>query len=553
MSQKSQIINLRDQFDLNDYQDDQIDIELQSSKLSFPFIQLYKYSTKIQREYQNDHIKKIIKQHIKDIQHEYHINDENIFKFLKLLKDENVEINNDDYIDMKKLSNIFEIQPLTKFLNKYAREHSKDIDFIIQIIHSTTARAREAREIETETENDMKEYENILSEEINESLKNEKFQSLPISTIYRILEQSDRKKIDQKHLFHFIKDKLDERSVLFSFMNIENIEEETFNELYLKYEECKSNERTRFEYFPINLRYIKEMRETLKEKEKRIKNIIELNERLENKMKQVVKDNENLLKKMKEQENKINEITQTNERNEKLNEEQTLSNERLKKQITTIIEENDQLKRRIKEQEDESRKIEERLKQMKNENERIKQENKNIQYKIIKEIPFETELKGIFDYLNNHSNLKEELKLSSSKMTNGSLENIINFTNIGNINCFSGNPDPWICFEFKKHKIILSNYTIRSYICGRCHPKNWIIEGSNDFITWSQIDEQKDCQYMKGSTFSSNQHIHTFQIQQSNQKPFKYIKMTHKGHNWGGDSDLAFNCIEFYGQLLSNF
>lgn len=110
--------------------------------------------------------------------------------------------------------------------------HSKDIDFIIQIILSIQETKNEFL-----TQKEINKYEQILSEEINQCFNNDKFNTLPVSSIYRIIKKSDTKKIDQKLLYNFIMNKIEERCVLFSFVSVNLMDDETFNQMYSKFEE----------------------------------------------------------------------------------------------------------------------------------------------------------------------------------------------------------------------------------------------------------------------------------------------------------------------------
>lgn len=57
----------------------------------------------------------------------------------------------------------------------------------------------------------------------------------------------------------------------------------------------------------------------------------------------------------------------------------------------------------------------------------------------------------------------------------------------------------WICFEFKKNSIILNGYTIRSVkSTSDNHPRNWVIECSNDKKSWEILDKQENCIYLNG-------------------------------------------------------
>lgn len=388
------MINLKEEFDPEDYQSDQIEIELSSTKIDFPFIQFYKYSEKIQREYENEQIKENIKQQIIEIQHNLNINDKSIKVFIDLLKDSDVEINNECYIDLIKLSNIFEIHPLAKCLDKYAQLHSKDIDFIIQIILSI-----QETKIEFLTQKEINKYEQILSEEINQCFNNDKFNILPVSSIYRIIKKSDTKKIDQKLLYNFIMNKIEERCVLFSFVSVNLMDDETFNQMYSKFEE----KNIYYEYLPHNLIYIKELRDTKQKLELCIQKLQLSNETFETQTVELTSKNDNLMAKLINNEKRIN--------------EQELINVQLKNKFTDVVDENKQIKIKNQEQERKLNELNEQLQLLKNENEKIKAG---------KYFPPRQDdvFSGIINFLKNKQNghIENEIEITASSICNNDVQ-----------------------------------------------------------------------------------------------------------------------------------
>lgn len=53
------------------------------------------------------------------------------------------------------------------------------------------------------------------------------------------------------------------------------------------------------------------------------------------------------------------------------------------------------------------------------------------------------------------------------------------------------NQNNWICIDFKENQIIPNSYEIKSYPFGinEQHPKSWVIEASNNKISWFVVDE----------------------------------------------------------------
>ena len=92
-----------------------------------------------------------------------------------------------------------------------------------------------------------------------------------------------------------------------------------------------------------------------------------------------------------------------------------------------------------------------------------------------------------------NNNIENKINITSSSVLSSNYEPI-NVTLYENQNKYFRskiNQNNWI-FEFKENKIIPTNYPIKSYKNGKngCHPKSWIIEGSNDNSKWEKLDEQ---------------------------------------------------------------
>lgn len=179
--------------------------------------------------------------------------------------------------------------------------------------------------------------------------------------------------------------------------------------------------------------------------------------------------------------------------------------------------------------------------------------NNNIRYEGI-DIPFNENqiFNGIINYIKNNSkiNILDEINITASSSNNHKIDgpqNAILFDDQSKDFRAINSGDVWICFDFKYHTIIPSNYTIRSYGFGIDfpHPKSWVIEGSNDNNNWMVIDEQRNCPFLNGSNL-----IHTFTIQDQKQEKFQFIRLRLTGPNWNDSHQLSFDSIEFYGKLF---
>lgn len=163
------------------------------------------------------------------------------------------------------------------------------------------------------------------------------------------------------------------------------------------------------------------------------------------------------------------------------------------------------------------------------------------------------ELKGVINYLRKQSNgdINKEIQFTSSSVNSNAPshqpENVANHEEQNKNFCSENVSNSWICFYFNKYKIIPSEYEIRSRngIANWYHPKSWIIECSNDNISWEILDERKDCLCLNGKRIT-----HTFQLKNQTNKEFRYIRMRSTGPDCNGSNYLTFEAFELYGKLI---
>lgn len=165
------------------------------------------------------------------------------------------------------------------------------------------------------------------------------------------------------------------------------------------------------------------------------------------------------------------------------------------------------------------------------------------------DIPFsKSDLKGVFSHFRTYSNIEKEVIVSCLSLNHGSPENLLDIDNTTYSYCTNDRPNSWICFEFKKRKIIPSAYTIKTTYNneGMDHLKSWVIEGSVDNNNWMKLDEQNNCSLLNGENL-----CHTFVIENlDDRKEFKYLRIRQTGENWHNRNYLEICSIEFYGKLI---
>lgn len=169
---------------------------------------------------------------------------------------------------------------------------------------------------------------------------------------------------------------------------------------------------------------------------------------------------------------------------------------------------------------------------------------------LIKIEPKNNEFDGIFNYLQTHGNIKNELAITYSSSVGNDSFGLLQYEDKNNFFETQNSPNSWICFEFKNHQVIPSDYIIRSYKGGEDynHPKAWKIEGSTDKQKWIPLDSQtNNDEFKKGVS-----HVHLFHISNNehNNEPFKYLRLQQTGQNWNNNHYLLLNSIEFYGKII---
>lgn len=171
-------------------------------------------------------------------------------------------------------------------------------------------------------------------------------------------------------------------------------------------------------------------------------------------------------------------------------------------------------------------------------------------------LPFQSdkEFNGIINYLSTQSrgNIFQKINISSSSTANENESfspiNSILYEDETRYFLSGSHKNSWLCFDFKKHRIIPTNYTIRSFHAlpnEGAHPKSWVIEGSNDNHDWTILDKQKDCPLLNGMNL-----VHTFSIKNPEEKDFRFIRIRQTMCNWVFSDCLCIDSIEFYGYLL---
>jgi hypothetical protein len=98
-------------------------------------------------------------------------------------------------------------------------------------------------------------------------------------------------------------------------------------------------------------------------------------------------------------------------------------------------------------------------------------------------------------------------------------------------------PGEWLCWDFREMRVRPTHYTMRTWSV-----KSWVVEGSVDGRSWTEIDRQTDNQDFKvGCTVAS--------LPMSNPADCRFIRLTQTHKRHCRDDILRLEAVEFFGTL----
>lgn len=396
-------------------------------------------------------------------------------------------------------------------------------------------------------------YEDMISDSLEDYIQDDRLLSLHISTLYRILRRYRLKKQNQQtkkevvdFVFKVLKEKGREASVLFSEIDFGDAKIECINRLLNEFS-------TEFDFNFINSSLLLTIYETnsrlILNEEKHKKEIAELNRKFDDEIQRIEKKSDvELNRKLNEEIKKIEKKNdeelkrqkdETNEMISQIRIELMGEIKRLQNELNDYKNSNDEkLKNETEKRETSDGLLDEKITGMKDEV--IKYfEEKGI------ELLHKEDFNGIIKYLtdktrgNIHDN-KTINVTSNSYCESDHPKHLLDF-NCENRYQAQYKNDSWICFDFKNKRIKITSYSIKSYKSSCHHLKSWILEVSNDGQNWTNIDEHQNCETLNGSG-----NVGTFNVKSNDFS--QYVRLHQTDTPWGGHN-LWFHYLEFYGYL----
>lgn len=361
-------INLQNELESSN-QINQVQINLLSNELTIPIINLLKFSTILQHECFYDNIGEFFSTKFYYYIEKYKIKEESSLSFLRMLQGNDVKIVNDQFFDLIKLAELFEVKLLQKCLHTYALSHSNDIEFNINLI------LYQINGYDFDNDLFSSNAEGYLSLNIGKCISNENFWKLPISAIYRIIEKSYLKEISSDLLCDLIMKSIKERHILFTFVNIQDLSDSKFNEMYENYKNNSESSKY-YEYFKNDLTYLKTLKEMKKSLENEVNKLkakqISLEEQIDKDnidLSELIDEYDNIVKQNKEIQIKYNVINQ-----EKQN---------IEEQLISIGKEKENLNQKYQSSSQENELLQTKNKELEKENSFLHETSKTIYYNIV--------------------------------------------------------------------------------------------------------------------------------------------------------------------------
>jgi hypothetical protein len=115
-------------------------------------------------------------------------------------------------------------------------------------------------------------------------------------------------------------------------------------------------------------------------------------------------------------------------------------------------------------------------------------------------------------------------------------KNVADLTSDSNF-CSKNEPGQWVCWDFGEMRVRPTHYTIKTL-----RLKSWVVEGSLDGRSWTEIDRQTDNQ-----DFEDGWNTASFTV--SKPAEFRFIRLTQTDKNHVGDNCLVLFAVEFFGTL----
>lgn len=104
--------------------------------------------------------------------------------------------------------------------------------------------------------------------------------------------------------------------------------------------------------------------------------------------------------------------------------------------------------------------------------------------------------------------------------------------------------ESWISYNFRDRVVIVSGYSIKSNDECKWHPRSWVVEGSNDEFSWTEIDS-----WERTNTINRDDKGYYFTVREESSS-FRVVRLRQTGPNSSGTYHLCISGFELFGTIL---
>jgi hypothetical protein len=123
-------------------------------------------------------------------------------------------------------------------------------------------------------------------------------------------------------------------------------------------------------------------------------------------------------------------------------------------------------------------------------------------------------------------------------------KNCVDF-NSSSFSLTSDQPNQWLSFDFKEMRMKATHYLIRTRTdvgANHINPRSWVIEVSDDGVSWQEVSRETNDQHLNGANLS-----HTFNI--SNPMTSRFLRFRQVSTHSSLHHYLTLQHFELFGHL----
>ena len=493
---------------------------------------------------------------LEDTEDTINLSEESINDFINYCQNQQIKLNRSNAPALRKLSKKYIVPSLLEATEQFITSHRHDL--VVEYLNMKTS----------DNSFDTSDYEDMISKNMLEYIKDENLPSLPIPVLHRIVSQYVKKNRSEHQNFNdknhtaqppefieFLMKCIDRRgreaSVLFDQVDICDNARGVIDRLLKETPD-------KFDFHFINRNHMKTFYEVESELLGKEEIMREEQLKMRNEQERIREENEQMKKEQsalkRENEQMKQDQSALKRENERMKLEQKENLKRIDQIQSEFVRQFEKMRIEMKELKDKLIEQNKIIKELKTKNNEIQRKVEPKPPSIIRHFSNDSDPRGIISLLGD----SVTLTAGGDKNPSHPLSNIKKYDNNYFYNCYNSTPSSesasFIKFDFgPSKKIDLHSYFIRSNgnsPSSHNHPKSWRVEGSNDNLNWIKLDQRVNDQHLNGSYYQ-----HNFLISSNNHgcenMRFRYIRYVQEDSWFNNSPYVVFiSYFELFGDIF---